>query len=139
KGACENCKGAGFLTQNLGFLDDAKTMCMVCNGKRFKDEVLEYTYDGKSITDVLALTMLEANEFFNLPEIAKQLQALNDVGLEYQPLGQPLSTLSGGEAQRINLATKLQKKGRVYDLGEPTTGLHMSNISLLHQIVDRLV
>ncbi len=139
KGACDNCKGAGFLTTNLGFLDDAKTPCDVCGGKRFKDEVLSYKYHGKSITEVLALTMAEANEFFDLPEIAQKLQALNDVGLEYLTLGQPLSTLSGGECQRIKLASELHKKGSVYVLDEPTTGLHISDIARLHKLIDRLV
>jgi len=139
KGACDNCKGAGFLTQNLGFLDDAKTPCDVCGGKRFKDEVLEYKYQGKSITDVLDLTMAEANEFFSLKEIAPSLQSLNDVGLEYLTLGQPLSTLSGGECQRIKLASELHKKGSVYVLDEPTTGLHISDIQRLHLLIDRLV
>lgn len=139
KGACDNCKGAGFLTTNLGFLDDAKTPCDVCGGKRFKDEVLAYSYNGKSITDVLELTMSEANVFFDLPEIAGKLQALNDVGLEYLSLGQPLSTLSGGECQRIKLASELHKKGSVYVLDEPTTGLHISDITRLHTLIDRLV
>ena len=139
KGACDNCKGAGFLTTDLGFLDDAKTVCPVCNGKRFKDELLAYTFNGKSITDVLELTMSEANEFFDLPEIAQKLQALNDVGLEYLTLGQPLSTLSGGECQRIKLASELHKKGSVYVLDEPTTGLHVSDITRLHTLINRLV
>ncbi len=139
KGACDNCKGAGFLTTDLGFLDDAKTPCDVCGGKRFKDEVLSYKYHGKSITEVLALTMAEAREFFDLPEIAQKLQALNDVGLEYLTLGQPLSTLSGGECQRIKLASELHKKGSVYVLDEPTTGLHISDIARLHQLINRLV
>src|ERR1700730_2633551 len=139
KGACDNCKGAGFLTTDLGFLDDAKTPCDVCGGKRFKDEVLSYEYHGKSITEVLDLTMAEANEFFDLPEIAQKLQALNDVGLEYLTLGQPLSTLSGGECQRIKLASELHKKGSVYVLDEPTTGLHISDIARLHKLIDQLV
>lgn len=139
KGACDNCKGAGFLTTDLGFLDDAKTPCEVCGGKRFKDEVLAYKYHGRSITEVLDLTMAEANEFFDLPEIAQKLQALNDVGLEYLTLGQPLSTLSGGECQRIKLASELHKKGSVYVLDEPTTGLHISDIARLHKLIDRLV
>ncbi len=139
KGACDNCKGAGFLTTDLGFLDDAKTPCDVCGGKRFKDEVLSYKYNGKSITEVLDLTMSEANEFFDLPVIAQKLQALNDVGLEYLTLGQPLSTLSGGECQRIKLASELHKKGSVYVLDEPTTGLHISDIARLHKLIDRLV
>jgi len=139
KGACDNCKGAGFLTTDLGFLDDAKTPCDVCGGKRFKDEVLSYKYNDKSITEVLDLTMAEANEFFDLPEIAQKLQALNDVGLEYLTLGQPLSTLSSGECQRIKLASELHKKGSVYVLDEPTTGLHISDIARLHKLIDRLV
>jgi len=139
KGACENCKGAGFLTQNLGFLDDAKTMCDVCHGKRFKDEVLEYKFDGKSITEVLELTMAQAKEFFDVPEMARKLQALNDVGLEYLTLGQPLSTLSGGECQRIKLASELHKKGTVYVLDEPTTGLHISDTVRLHNLINQLV
>ena len=139
KGACPNCNGAGFLTQNLGFLDDAKTPCDVYGGKRFKDEVLAYKYHGKTITEVLDLTMAEAHEFFDLPEIQPTLQALNDVGLEYLTLGQPLSTLSGGECQRIKLAEQLHKKGSVYVLDEPTTGLHISDTARLHRLIDRLV
>lgn len=139
KGACDNCKGAGFLITDLGFLDDAKTPCDVCGGKRFKDEVLAYKYHGKSITEVLAMTMAEASKFFDLPEIAQKLQALNDVGLEYLTLGQPLSTLSGGECQRIKLASELHKKGSIYVLDEPTTGLHISDIARLHKLIDRLV
>lgn len=139
KGACDNCKGAGFLTTDLGFLDDAKTPCDVCGGKRFKDEVLAYKYNSKSITEVLDLTMAEAHKFFDLPEIAGYLQALNDVGLEYLTLGQPLSTLSGGECQRIKLASELHKKGSVYVLDEPTTGLHISDIARLHKLIDQLV
>lgn len=139
KGACDNCKGAGMLTVNLGFLDDAKTLCDVCQGKRFKEEVLVYKYKGKSITEVLDLTMAEANEFFDLPEIAGKLQALNDVGLEYLTLGQPLSTLSGGECQRIKLASELHKKGSIYVLDEPTTGLHISDTERLNHLINRIV
>lgn len=139
KGACDNCKGAGMLTVNLGFFDDAKTICDVCQGKRFKEEVLVYEYKGKSITEVLDLTMAEANEFFDLPEIAGKLQALNDVGLEYLTLGQPLSTLSGGECQRIKLASELHKKGSIYVLDEPTTGLHISDTERLNTLINRIV
>jgi excinuclease UvrABC ATPase subunit len=139
KGACENCKGAGVLTTNLGFLDDAKTVCDVCEGRRFKDEVLAYTYNGKSISEVLNLTVAQSIEFFDLKEIASKLQAMSDVGLDYLTLGQPLSTLSGGECQRIKLASELHKKGSVYVLDEPTTGLHMSDITRLKELIDRLV
>ena len=139
KGACENCKGAGVLTTNLGFLDDAKTVCDVCEGHRFKEEVLTYKYNGKSISEALQLTVAQAIEFFDLKEIAQKLQAMNDVGLDYLTLGQPLSTLSGGECQRIKLASELHKKGSVYVLDEPTTGLHMSDITRLKELIDRLV
>jgi len=139
KGACDNCKGAGFLTVDLSFFDRVKTPCDVCGGKRFKDDVLSYKYREKSITQVLDLTMSEAHEFFDLPEIAGTLQSLNDVGLEYLTLGQPLSTLSGGECQRIKLANELHKKGSVYVLDEPTTGLHISDIDRLQKLIDRLV
>jgi excinuclease UvrABC ATPase subunit len=139
KGACDNCKGAGFVTTDLAFLDDAKLPCEVCEGKRFKPEVLEYKYQGQTITEVLDLTVAQAIEFFDLKEIAKKLEALNDVGLDYLSLGQPLSSLSGGECQRLKLASELHKKGSIYVLDEPTTGLHMSDITRLHTIINRLV
>ncbi len=139
KGACDNCKGAGFVTTDLAFLDDAKLPCDICEGKRFKPEVLEYKYQGKSITEVLDLTVAQAIEFFNIKDIAHKLQALSDVGLDYLSLGQPLSSLSGGECQRIKLASELHKQGSIYVLDEPTTGLHMSDITHLHTIINRLV
>jgi excinuclease UvrABC ATPase subunit len=139
KGACENCKGAGVITTDLGFLDDSKIVCDVCEGRRFKDEVLAYKYNGKSISEALLLTVAQAIEFFDLKEIAQKLQAMHDVGLDYLTLGQPLSTLSGGECQRIKLASELHKKGSVYVLDEPTTGLHTSDISRLRDLIDRLV
>jgi excinuclease ABC A subunit len=139
KGACDNCKGAGFVTTDLAFLDDAKLPCDICEGKRFKAEVLEYKYNGKNISEVLDLTMAQATDFFDIKEIAKKLEALNDVGLDYLTLGQPLSSLSGGECQRIKLAGELHKKGSIYVLDEPTTGLHMSNITRLQAIINRLV
>ncbi len=139
KGACENCKGAGVVSMNLGFLDDAKSVCDVCEGHRFKAAVLEYKLGGKSISEVLQLTVSQAIEFFDLKEIAKMLQSMSDVGLDYLTLGQPLSTLSGGECQRIKLASELHKKGGVYVLDEPTTGLHMSDITRLKALIDRIV
>ncbi|QQR52079.1 excinuclease ABC subunit UvrA [bacterium] len=139
KGACDNCKGAGFVTTDLAFLDDAKLPCDICEGKRFKPEVLEYKYQGKSITEVLDLTVAQAIEFIDIKDIATKLQALSDVGLDYLSLGQPLSSLSGGECQRIKLASELHKKGSIYVLDEPTTGLHMSDITRLHTIINRLV
>ncbi|MFO7321773.1 MAG: excinuclease ABC subunit UvrA [Chloroflexota bacterium] len=139
KGACENCQGLGFVYIDLGFLDGVRTPCEVCGGKRFKEEVLAYTYEGKSISDVLAMSVGEALAFFPQKEIRRRLQAMNDTGLDYLTLGQPLSTLSGGECQRIKLATELHKKGSVYVMDEPTTGLHMSDIGRLLDIMNRVV
>ncbi len=139
KGACENCQGQGVVYTDLAFLEGVKTPCDICNGKRFKDEVLAYKLDGKSIADVLAMNVEEALEFFYLPEVVKKLGAMNDVGLNYLTLGQPLNTLSGGECQRIKLASELHKKGSIYVMDEPTTGLHMSDITHLLEIMNRLV
>ncbi|SDW72954.1 excinuclease ABC subunit UvrA [Paenibacillus sp. PDC88] len=139
KGACENCQGLGVVYTDLAFLDSVKLPCDVCGGKRFKEEVLEYKLNGKSIADVLAMTVEQALEFFELKEVVRKLQAMSDVGLNYVTLGQPLSTLSGGECQRIKLASELHKKGSIYVMDEPTTGLHMSDIGHLLAIMNRLV
>jgi excinuclease UvrABC ATPase subunit len=139
KGACENCKGTGVIYTDLAFLDGVKTPCEICQGRRFKDEVLAYKLDGRSISDVLTLTVEEALDFFRQPEIVRKLQAMSDVGVGYLTLGQPLSTLSGGEAQRIKLASELHRKGNIYVMDEPTTGLHRSDIGHLLAIIDRLV
>ena len=139
KGACENCQGLGVIYTDLGFLNDAKSPCESCAGKRFKDEVLTYKLNGKSITDVLEMTVKQAVTILEIKEIAPTLQAMSDVGLDYLTLGQPLSTLSGGECQRIKLASELHKKGSIYVMDEPTTGLHMSDISHLLAIMNRLV
>jgi len=139
KGACENCQGLGVVYTDLAFLDSVKLPCEVCGGKRFKEEVLAYKLNGKSIADVLEMTVEQALDFFQLKEVVRKLQAMSDVGLNYITLGQPLSTLSGGECQRIKLASELHKKGSVYVMDEPTTGLHMSDIGLLLDIMNRLV
>ncbi|MEQ8676170.1 MAG: excinuclease ABC subunit UvrA [Aggregatilineales bacterium] len=139
EGACENCQGLGVIYLDAGVLDNVKIPCEVCGGKRFKDEVLTYTLDGKSITDFFEMTIQQALEFFDIDKITNKLQALNDVGIGYLTLGQPLSTLSGGECQRIKLASELHKKGSIYVMDEPTTGLHMSDISQLLTIMNRLV
>ena len=139
KGACENCQGLGVIYTDLAFLSGVKTPCEICGGKRFKDEVLAYKLNGKSITDVLAMTVQQALEFFEIKEIVRKLQAMNDVGLDYLTLGQPLSTLSGGECQRIKLASELHKNGSIYVMDEPTTGLHMSDIDHLLGVINRLV
>ncbi len=139
KGACENCQGLGVVYTDLSFFDSVKSPCEVCGGKRFKDEVLEYKLNGKSISDVLAMNVGQALEFFEIKEVTRKLQAMNDVGLDYLSLGQPLSTLSGGECQRIKLASELHKKGSIYIMDEPTTGLHMSDIGHLMEVINRLV
>jgi excinuclease ABC A subunit len=139
KGACENCKGSGVTYTELAFLDVVKLPCDVCEGRRFKDEVLEYQLDGRNISEVLGLTVAHALDSFRQPEIVRKLQAMSDVGLDYLTLGQPLSTLSGGECQRIKMASELHRKGNVYVLDEPTTGLHMSDTSHLLAMLDRLV
>ena len=139
KGACPNCQGLGVIYTDLAFLDGVKLPCEICQGKRFKDEVLAYHLNGTSIADVLEMTVADALAFFDAREITKRLQAMHDVGLHYLTLGQPLSTLSGGECQRIKLASELHKKGSVYVMDEPTTGLHMSDIAHLLEIINRLV
>ena len=139
KGACPNCQGLGVTYTDLGFLEGVKLPCEVCGGKRFKDEVLAYTLNGKSIADVLNMTVQQALAFLQMKEVQSKLQALSDVGLDYLTLGQPLSTLSGGECQRIKLASELHKQGSIYCMDEPTTGLHLSDIGRLLTIMNRLV
>jgi len=139
KGACATCNGSGVIYTDMAFLDGVRSPCEVCHGRRFKEEVLLHRLDGKSISDVLALTVAEALSFFTQPAIIRKLEAMRDVGLHYLTLGQPLSTLSGGECQRIKMASELHKQGSVYVLDEPTTGLHMSNVAQLLMILDRLV
>jgi excinuclease UvrABC ATPase subunit len=139
KGACSNCQGLGVTYTDLGFLEGVKLPCEVCGGKRFKDEVLVYTLNGKSIADVLNMTIHQARTFLKMKEVQSKLQALSDVGLDYLTLGQPLSTLSGGECQRIKLASELHKRGSIYVMDEPTTGLHLSDIGRLLTIMNQLV
>lgn len=139
KGACENCQGLGVIYTDLAFLSDVKTPCEVCGGRRFKDEVLAYKLNGKSISDVLAMSVQQALDYFKIREVLRKLQAMSDVGLDYLSLGQPLSTLSGGECQRIKLASELHKKGSINVMDEPTTGLHMSDIGHLLGVMNRLV
>jgi excinuclease UvrABC ATPase subunit len=139
KGACENCKGSGVIYTELSFLGGVKTPCEICEGRRFKDEVLQYQLDGRNVSEVLALTVAEALASFSARDIVSKLQAMSDVGLDYLTLGQPLSTLAGGACQRIKLASELHRKGNIYVLDEPTTGLHMSDTSHLLEMLDRLV
>jgi excinuclease UvrABC ATPase subunit len=139
EGACEACKGRGFIETDLSFMDSVETICEECGGKRFKQEVLAYKYNGKSIVDVLDMTIVEAVDFFTQKEIKNKLRLIIDVGLHYMTLGQPLDTLSGGECQRLKLAKELSKKGNIYIMDEPTTGLHMSDITSILTIIERLV
>lgn len=139
KGACLNCQGLGFIYTDLAFLEPIKTSCEICGGKRFKEEVLKYKLKGKSISDVLEMTVRNAVDFFDKKELKRRLQAIIDVGMDYLTLGQPLNTLSGGECQRIKLASNLHRKGSIYILDEPTTGLHMSDVGHLIEIMNQLV
>jgi excinuclease UvrABC ATPase subunit len=139
KGACENCGGLGVVYTDLSFFESVKSPCEICGGKRFKEEVLSYKFKGKSIADVLEMTVLQALEHFDQPEIQRRLQAMSDVGLDYLALGQPLNTLSGGECQRIKLASELHKEGSIYVMDEPTTGLHKSDTAHLLEIINKLV
>ena len=142
-GRCETCKGAGLRTIEMNFLPDVYVNCEVCNGKRYNRETLEIRYKGKSISDILNMTITEASSFFDAyPKIARKLQTIHDVGLGYITLGQPSTTLSGGEAQRIKLATELSKTdtgNTLYILDEPTTGLHFEDIRVLLDVLQKLV
>ncbi|NML23567.1 excinuclease ABC subunit UvrA [Pseudoflavitalea sp. G-6-1-2] len=139
KGACPDCEGLGFIYTDLAFMEAIRSTCETCGGKRFSKEVLEYKLKGKSIAEVLEMTVAQALQFFDKKEVKKKLQSIYDVGLDYLTLGQPLSTLSGGECQRIKLAGELHKQGSIYVLDEPTTGLHMSDVGHLLTILDHLV
>ncbi|MGB9587232.1 MAG: excinuclease ABC subunit UvrA, partial [Armatimonadota bacterium] len=141
-GRCEACRGDGIIKIEMHFLPDVYVPCEVCKGKRYNRETLEIKYKGKNIADVLDMTVAQALEFFkNIPAITKRLQTIHDVGLDYIKLGQPATTLSGGEAQRVKLATELSKRatGRtLYILDEPTTGLHFADIRKLLDVLNRL-
>lgn len=148
KGACTDCKGKGFIEMELSFINDVKLECKSCRGKRYKNEILAYKYFDKSIHDVLNLSISEGIEFFSKIDTTKRsrenkivqgLKLLERVGVGYLKIGQSLSTLSGGEAQRIKLASELKKSGNVYIMDEPTTGLHPSDINRLMNIIDELV
>jgi len=142
-GRCEACEGNGFIKVEMQFLPDVYVPCEVCRGKRYNRETLEIKYKGKSIAGVLDMTVSEALEFFeNIPELKRKLSLLNDVGLGYIKLGQSALTLSGGEAQRVKLASELQKRGTgrtIYFLDEPTTGLHFADVHKLIDVLNRLV
>jgi excinuclease UvrABC ATPase subunit len=144
EGACPNCNGAGVIYTDLGVMAGVATTCEVCEGKRFQAAVLDYTFGGRTIAEVLAMPVTEAEEFFGagesrIPAAHAILERLADVGLGYLSLGQPLTTLSGGERQRLKLATHMGEKGNVYVLDEPTTGLHLADVENLLGLLDRLV
>ena len=144
EGACPNCNGAGVIYTDLGMMADAAATCEVCEGKRFDAEVLDYKFGGKDISEVLAMSVDEADAFFAagesaIPAAHKIASRLVDVGLGYLTIGQPLPTLSGGERQRLKLATQMADKGDVYILDEPTSGLHLADVEQLLGLLDRLV
>ena len=141
-GRCEACSGDGIIKIEMHFLADVYVPCEVCHGRRYNRETLEVKYKGKSIYDVLNMTVEEAAKFFeNVPSIRRKMETLNDVGLSYVRLGQPSTTLSGGEAQRVKLATELSRRSTgktIYILDEPTTGLHFADVHKLIEILHRL-
>ncbi len=144
EGACGTCNGAGVIYTDLATMAGVATPCEDCEGKRFQAAVLEYHLGGRDISEVLAMSVAEAEEFFDdgessLPAAHKILSRLADVGLGYLTLGQPLTTLSGGERQRLKLAAQMAEKGDVYVLDEPTTGLHLADVEQLLGLLDRLV
>ena len=139
KGACLYCKGKGIIVSDMSFMDDVITVCEVCQGKRYNQEVLQYKYNGKNIVEVLEMTVQQAVIFFDHSEIHDLLQTLLDVGLDYLHLDQPLTTLSGGELQRIKLATLLHNRNVIFLLDEPTAGLHLKDALHLLRLFNRLI
>ena len=144
EGACPTCNGAGVVYTDLGFMETVASVCEECEGKGFQAAVLEYRLGGRDISEVLAMSVTEAEEFFGAgeartPAAHAVLGRLADVGLGYLTIGQPLPTLSGGERQRLKLATHMAEKGGVYVLDEPTTGLHLADVEQLLGLLDRLV
>ena len=144
EGACPACNGAGVIFTDLAMLASVATMCEECEGKRFDASVLDYHLGGRDISEVLAMSVVEASNFFDVgeahtPAAHTILARLVDVGLGYLSLGQPLTTLSGGERQRLKLATNMAEKGGIYVLDEPTTGLHLADVQHMLGLLDRLV
>jgi excinuclease UvrABC ATPase subunit len=144
EGACPTCNGAGVIYTDRAMMAGVATTCEVCEGKRFQADVLEYTFGGKDISEVLAMSVSEAEQFFGAgpartPAAHKILRQLDDVGLGYVSLGQALTTLSGGERQRLKLASHLGEKGGVFVLDEPTSGLHLADVEQLLALLDRMV
>lgn len=138
-GACPVCNGTGTISYDMAFADPVTVTCEECQGKRYNEKALSYKLGGKNIVEVMDLTIEEAVSFFHSPKVNKLLQSLIDVGLGYLTLGQPTSTLSGGEVQRVKLASELHKQGNVYILDEPSTGLHHQDIQLLLSLLRKMV
>ncbi|ABS33902.1 ATP-binding cassette domain-containing protein [Clostridium botulinum] len=139
KGACENCNGSGIIETNLAFMENIKSTCDVCEGKKYKKEVLDYKLHGENIIEVLEMSVSDAIEFFNLRSVKAKLQSIEDMGIGYLTLGQTLDTLSGGECQRLKLASELHNESSIYILDEPTTGLHIADIEKFINIVENIV
>lgn len=138
-GACKACKGTGTIELNLSFMDKMEVECSECNGTRYRQDVLHYLYKRKNIVEIMEMTVTDALDFFEAKDIQTKLKGLNTVGLGYLSIGQPLNTLSGGECQRLKLAKELNKKGNIYILDEPTTGLHMSDVTNILTIINKLI
>ena len=139
KGACPVCKGKGEISYEMAFAEPVVVLCEECQGRRYNPTALSYTYHGKNIEEVMSLTIEQAMEFFTEEKVRRPLQSMMDVGLGYMTLGQPTSTLSGGEVQRVKLASELHKEGNIYILDEPTTGLHNRDIEKLLSLLRQLV
>lgn len=139
EGACPVCKGKGIVETDMAFMDTVSTVCEHCSGKRYAPEIMKYKVKGKSITDILSLTIKQSIVFFEGEKFIPKLKSLYNVGLGYMTLGQSLDTLSGGELQRIKLANELKKSGRIYVMDEPTTGLHMADITILMDLLRRMI
>lgn len=138
KGACPVCGGRGVIKPEIAFADPVEIVCEECQGKRFNPTALSYCYQGKNIEEVMSLTVNQAVEFFDDPTISKKLKGLRDVGLGYMTLGQSTSSMSGGENQRLKLASELNKKGNIYILDEPSTGLHYKDIEHLMALLGKM-
>lgn len=138
-GACPACKGKGIIVSEMGFMDSIETLCDVCNGKRYAKEVLVYKYKDKDVSEVMDMTVNNAVGFFKNKDFVKKLESLQKTGLGYLHLNQSMSTLSGGELQRVKLASQLNKKGSIFVMDEPTDGLHLNDIGMLMDLFNQLV
>jgi Excinuclease ATPase subunit len=139
KGACPECNGKGVIELNMSFMDNSEIECPKCHGGRFDPEVLQYKFKDKNIVEVMDMTIEEAFSFFDDKKISSKLKNIHNVGLDYLSMGQALNTLSGGESQRLKIAKELNKKGNVFILDEPTTGLHVSDTENLIRIINDMV